>query len=45
MSVDSSEEEVKTKAMKEPKIIENLGGKEIRKVIYVKNKLINIVAN
>jgi leucyl-tRNA synthetase len=45
MSADSSEEEVKTKAMQEPKIIENLGGKEIRKVIYVKNKLINIVAN
>ena len=41
---DSSDEEVKEIAFKEEAIIRHTEGKEIKKVIVVKNKIVNIVA-
>lgn len=43
VSVDEDEEKVKELALNEPKIASYVQGKEIVKVIYVKNKLLNIV--
>lgn len=40
-----SEEEVKQKALSEPKIKEMIGGKIIKKVLVVKGKLVNIVTS
>ena len=38
-----SEEEVKKQAISNETVSRHLSGKEIKKVIYVKNRLINIV--
>jgi leucyl-tRNA synthetase len=43
VSVDEDEEKIKEIALNEPKIASYLQGKEIVKIIYVKNKLLNIV--
>ncbi|MBO8160923.1 MAG: leucine--tRNA ligase [Thermosipho sp. (in: Bacteria)] len=43
VSVDESEEKIKEIALKEPKVSNYVSGKEIVKIIYVKNKLLNIV--
>ncbi len=43
IGLDSTEEEVKQKAIENPKIAPYIYGKQIKKVIYVKNKLINLV--
>ncbi len=43
VALDSTEEEVKQKAIENPKIAPYIHGKQIKKVIYVKNKLINLV--
>ncbi len=43
MAVDSGEEEVKTKSLESENVAKWIAGKEIRKVIFIKNKLINIV--
>jgi leucyl-tRNA synthetase len=45
VSADMSEEELKSLALKDPKIQESIQGKEVRKIIVVPKKLINIVAN
>jgi len=41
--LDSPEDEVKNKAIENPKVQPYISGKQIKKVIYVKNKLINLV--
>ena len=38
-----SEEEVKERGLKNPAVSKYLSGKNVKKVIYVKNRLINIV--
>jgi leucyl-tRNA synthetase len=43
MSVDSSEEELKAKALASAKVKEFIGAKQIRKVIVIPRKLVNIV--
>ncbi|MES2060120.1 MAG: class I tRNA ligase family protein [Patescibacteria group bacterium] len=43
MPQDSSDEEVKRAALIDPKVLSHTEGKEIKKVIVVKNRLINIV--
>jgi leucyl-tRNA synthetase len=43
MQADEEESEVKNKALKNEDILRHTEGKEIKKVIYVKNRLINIV--
>jgi leucyl-tRNA synthetase len=43
ISPDLEEEEIKKQAINNETIIKHITGKEIKKVIYVKNKLINIV--
>jgi leucyl-tRNA synthetase len=43
VSADLTEEEVKKIALEREKIKMHIAGKEIRKIIYVKNKLISIV--
>ncbi len=45
MKVDASEEELKNEALKLENVQKHLEGKTIRKVIVVKNKIVNIVAN
>jgi leucyl-tRNA synthetase len=45
MQIDASDEEVKATALALPKIAEFLTGKEIRKVVVVRNKLVNVVTN
>jgi leucyl-tRNA synthetase len=42
-SVGISEEEVKTKALSMPEIQKWINGAEIKKIIYVKNRLLSIV--
>ncbi len=42
---DSTEEYIKEKALGHNKITERISGLEIRKIIYIKDKLLNIVAN
>ncbi|HEY2103548.1 MAG TPA: leucine--tRNA ligase [Chthoniobacterales bacterium] len=44
-AMDASEETLKSSARLLPKIQEHLGGKEIRKIVVVPNKIVNIVAN
>jgi len=44
LPADVREEDVKEKALKQEKVQKHLKGKEIRKVIYVPKKLLNIVA-
>lgn len=41
--VGTTEEEMKTKAMELPNVIQQIEGKEIRKIIVVKGKVVNIV--
>ncbi len=43
--VDDDDECIRQKALADGKITSLIGGKEIRKVIYVKGKLLNIVTN
>jgi len=43
IQVDENEEDIKKKALKNESVVKFTEGKEIRKVIYVKNRLINIV--
>ena len=45
VNVDSNEEDVKNIALSRENIIRHLEGKSIRKIIFVKNKILNIVAN
>lgn len=40
---DLDEEKMMERALKEPKILENIGGKEIKRSIVVKGKLVNFV--
>jgi len=43
MSIHASEDEIKTAALALPKIQELTAGKEIRKVVVIPKKLVNIV--
>ena len=43
VKADFSEEEIKKEAFKREAVIRNVAGKEIKRVIYVKDKLLNIV--
>ena len=43
ISADENEEEVRKQAISNEFILKHLDGKDIKKVIYVKNRLINIV--
>lgn len=43
--LDASQEEVENLALKDPTIMRHLEGKIIRKIIVVKNKICNVVAN
>ena len=43
ISIDESEENIKQRALKNESILRHLEGKEPKRVIWVKNKLINIV--
>ncbi len=43
--LDANEEELKTAALTLPKIQQSLAGKQIRKVVVVPNKLVNVAAN
>jgi leucyl-tRNA synthetase len=45
VATDANEETLKKAALALPKIAESLAGKEIRKVVIVPNKLVNIVTN
>ena len=45
VTLNSTEEEVKELALQIPTVMAQTEGKMIRKIIYVPNKLINIVAN
>jgi leucyl-tRNA synthetase len=45
VATDASQETLKTAALALPKIAEAIAGKEIRKVVIVPNKLVNIVTN
>ena len=45
VATDANEETLKTAALALPKIAESIAGKEIRKVVIVPNKLVNIVTN
>ncbi len=43
VGVDTTEEEIKKQALENEAVVRNISGQEIKKVIYVKNRLINIV--
>jgi leucyl-tRNA synthetase len=43
--IDANEEELKSAALALPKIQQHLAGKEVRKIVIVPNKIVNIVAN
>ncbi len=43
--LDATQEEVENLSLKDPTVIRHLEGKTIRKIIVVKNKICNIVAN
>jgi len=45
VAIDASEEELKSAALDLPKIQQHLAGKEVRKIVIVPNKIVNIVAN
>ena len=45
VATDANEETLKTAALALPKIAESIAGKEIRKVVIVPNKLVNVVTN
>ena len=42
---NANEEELKSAALALPKIQRHLAGKEVRKIVIVPNKIVNIVAN
>lgn len=44
VSPETSEEEIKDCALKDEAVVPHLEGKTIRKVIYVKGRLVNVVA-
>ena len=43
VAVDTPDDTIKEMALKDERILKFLGGKEIKKVIVVKKKLVNIV--
>jgi len=43
VKADSSEQEVLEAAKKDPGVVRNLEGKQIRKVVYVKNRILNLI--
>ena len=45
VAADASEADMEAAALADPKIVELLAGKTVRKVIVVKGRLVNIVAN
>ena len=45
VSAEASEEQIKLKAMANEKVLAAMGGKEPRKVIVIKSRLVNIVCN
>jgi leucyl-tRNA synthetase len=45
LAINASDETFKTAALSLPKIVGLIAGKEIRKVVIVPNKLVNIVTN
>lgn len=45
LNVDEDREVAENTALNDPKVKDQLEGKQVRKVIYVPNKIINIVAN
>jgi len=45
VAIDANEEELKSAALDLPKIQQHLAGKEVRKIVIVPNKIVNIVAN
>ncbi len=44
IKLDSSEEEIKDAALKLESVIKHIEGKEIKKIIIIKNRIVNIVA-
>lgn len=44
VNMDTDEEEVKRLALNNPNVLKHIEGKEIKKIIFIKNKIINIVA-
>ncbi|MDX9791577.1 MAG: hypothetical protein RBT61_12160, partial [Candidatus Kapabacteria bacterium] len=44
LPVDLTQEEAENAAMQEPQVQKHLEGKQVKKVIFVKNKLINFIA-
>jgi leucyl-tRNA synthetase len=45
INVSEEEEGIKQRAVKDQDVLKFISGKEIKKIIYVKNRLVNIVAN
>ena len=43
VATDTSEDVIKRQALEDPRVIKFTGGKAVKKVIYVKGKLVNIV--
>ena len=43
VATDTSEDVIKQQALEDPRVIKFTGGKAVKKVIYVKGKLVNIV--
>ena len=43
MPNNAAEEDIKNKALANPAVLKHIQGKNLQRVIYVKNKLINIV--
>ena len=44
VNVNASENEIIEFVKKQPKVINAIGGKQIKKIIYIKNKIVNILA-
>jgi len=45
VKVDASEQEVMDAAMKNSEVVKHIEGKQIRKKVYVKNRILNLVVN
>jgi leucyl-tRNA synthetase len=45
VAIDANDEELRSAALDLPKIQQHLAGKEVRKIVIVPNKIVNIVAN
>ncbi len=43
ISMDAKEEDVKKQALADPAVLKYVAGKDVQKIIYIKNRLINIV--